>query len=133
MGTYLTSAASSRTSRQEHRQDPRHIYYQWAAMATASVYNADSYATKTDKEKDADATMTHKEKDAYATMTRKEKAKAVEKLKKEVRALKQEATLERMPTSQTIKELFAYIQEHEKDDPLLQNKNSSCIDPCNIV
>merc|ERR1712029_886935 len=122
MGTYLTSAASSRTSRQEHRQDPRHIYYQWAAMATASVYNADSYATKTDKEKDADATM-----------TRKEKAKAVEKLKKEVQALKQEATLERMPTSQTIKELFAYIQEHEKDDPLLQNKNSSCIDPCNIV
>merc|ERR1712029_322278 len=48
-------------------------FSQWAAMATASVYNADSYATKTDKEKDADATMTHKEKDAYATMTRKEK------------------------------------------------------------
>jgi len=60
--------------------------------------------------------------DAYATMRHKGK---LQKLKKEVEALKRDAAWERTPTSETVKDLLDYIAEHQEDDPLLQKKNRS--------
>nr|CFW94226.1 Eka-G protein gamma 1 protein [Euperipatoides kanangrensis] len=40
-------------------------------------------------------------------------------LRGQVESLKYQVKLERMPTSKSIAEMRAFIEEHEKDDPLV--------------